>query len=352
MKNFVRLLSLCLVLVASAAPAPAATTNLSPRAVRVLCKALSTSNITRSGPQTLDTISLTTGDVACLVGESDNKNGAYLVQASTWKAIDPGIGTGLEMYALSGSANVNAVYGCDTTGAITWGTTTTTWTKKSGVGAAFDPAAPGPIGGTTPAAITGTTVQANSGFVGSSHTAGGTNPLALQSGVTSGSGVSSFTFTSTTSQNTNGGGLVEFSNNNGQGGVGNAFYGYVSGGQSDALCDGVILTASGAITAGQVVVWTGTKYTVAAAAASGALTTIAGVAVADAASSKVRVCTRGLVYVNAVAGTNGANTVSTSGATAGSVATTAAASGALIGRTLENVGTTVAGKCLLQLILG
>lgn len=135
MKSFVRLSALTLFVIAALAPAaPAATTNLSLRPVRILCKAISTTNITRSGAQTLDTVSLTTGDIGCLVGESDNKNGAYLVQSGTWKSIDPGVGTGLELYALNGSANVNSVYGCDTTGAIAWGTTSTTFTRKGSGG--------------------------------------------------------------------------------------------------------------------------------------------------------------------------------------------------------------------------
>lgn len=141
---------------AIARPAVAATTSMPARPVRILCAAISTSNISRSGPQTADTVSLVAGDIACLVGESDNKNGGYLVQAGAWKAIDPGLGTGLELYAVGGSANVNSLYGADTTGAIVWGTTSVTFTRKSTSGVAFNPAAPGVIGGTTPAVVNGT----------------------------------------------------------------------------------------------------------------------------------------------------------------------------------------------------
>lgn len=156
MKKHFGLIGLALVLAflgAEARPVGAATTSMSARSVRVLCAAISTGNISRSGPQTVDTVSLVAGDIACLVGESDSKNGPYLVQAGAWKAIDTGVGTGLELYAVGGSANVNSLYGADTTGLITWGTTSVTFTKKSTSGVAFNPATPGTIGGTTPGVV-------------------------------------------------------------------------------------------------------------------------------------------------------------------------------------------------------
>lgn len=147
-------------------PVSAATTGLSPRPVRILCKVIATSNLTLSGAQTVDSVALVAGDVACPVAQSDNKNGAYLVQSGAWKPIDPGLGTGLELYAQRGSSNINKVYGADTGSAITWGTTAVTFTLKTGSGTAFNPAAPGAIGGTTPAAITGTTITATTQFTG------------------------------------------------------------------------------------------------------------------------------------------------------------------------------------------
>lgn len=151
-----RLLRLCLAVfvLSLAAPAAATVTSIPARPVRVLCDALSTSNVaSKSGPQTVDSISLVAGKVACLVAQSDNKNGPYLVQSGAWKAIDPGLGTGVELYALAGSSNANRLYGCDTTGAITWGTTSVTFTLKSSSGTTFNPANPGAIGSTsTPAA--------------------------------------------------------------------------------------------------------------------------------------------------------------------------------------------------------
>jgi hypothetical protein len=108
-----------------------ATTRIDPRASRIPVDAIATSNLTLSGAQTVDTVALTPGKLCAALGQSDNKNAVYLVQSGAWVAVDTGIGTGLEVYATGGSANVNAVYGCDTTGAITWGTTTTAFTLKS-----------------------------------------------------------------------------------------------------------------------------------------------------------------------------------------------------------------------------
>lgn len=126
-----------------------------PRSVRFLVKALSTSNLTLSGTQTVDTISCGPNDLVAALGQSDNKNAIYFIPASggAWVPVDPGLSTGVEVYAISGSANVNAVYGCDTTGAITWGTTSTTFTKKSSSGSTFNPAIPGTIGATTPGTL-------------------------------------------------------------------------------------------------------------------------------------------------------------------------------------------------------
>lgn len=142
------------------------TVGISPRGNRVFVAAISTSNLTLSGLQTVDTVELGIGMFCAALGQSDNKNSVYIVQSGAWLPADPGIGPGLEVYAVGGSANVNAVYGCDTTGAITWGTTSTTFTKKSSTGGTFNPASPGVIGDGTPAAITGTTITATTQFAG------------------------------------------------------------------------------------------------------------------------------------------------------------------------------------------
>lgn len=128
--------------------------------VRIRVAALSTSNLTLSGAQTIDSVACVAGDLVGALGQSNGKNGVYVVQSGAWLAVDPGFGTGLEVYARAGGSNANKVYGCDTTGAIDWGTTSTTFTLKESSGAAFDPASPGAIGGTTAAAGAFTTLTA------------------------------------------------------------------------------------------------------------------------------------------------------------------------------------------------
>lgn len=151
MKRFSKLIAFVALLAFCAIPVsgPAATTHVAARAMRLPVKVIATSNLTLSGEQTIDSVAVVSGDLVATVAQSSGKNGPYLVQAGAWKAVDTGVGTGLEVYALLGSSNVNTVYGCDTTGAIVWGTTSTSFTKKSTSGVAFDPAAPGTIGGTT-----------------------------------------------------------------------------------------------------------------------------------------------------------------------------------------------------------
>lgn len=132
-------------------------TRVDPRPVRVPVRVLSTSNLTLSGLQTVTGVALVEWDLVACVGQSDNKNAIYVVQDGSWIVADPNVGTGLEVYATAGS-NAGKLYGCDTTGAIAWGTTTTSFTLKGSSGAVFDPAAPGPLGATTPSTARFTTL--------------------------------------------------------------------------------------------------------------------------------------------------------------------------------------------------
>jgi hypothetical protein len=132
-----------------------ATIGINPAPVRIRVSAISTSNLTLSGPQTADTVALTAGMLCGALGQSDNKSGVYLVQAGAWLPVNPGFGTGLEVYATGGSANVNAVYGCDTTGAITWGTTSTAFTLKSSASGAAVNASTVTISGAPAASASG-----------------------------------------------------------------------------------------------------------------------------------------------------------------------------------------------------
>lgn len=138
------------------------TVRLDPRPVRVPVRVLATSNLTLSGLQTVTGVLLHEGDLVGCLGQSDNVNAIYVAQDGAWLVVDPAYGTGLEVYAVAGT-NANKLYGCDTTGAITWGTTTTTFTLKSSSGAAFNPAAPGPLGETTASTLRTTTLTINGG---------------------------------------------------------------------------------------------------------------------------------------------------------------------------------------------
>lgn len=137
-------------------------TRIEPRPLRVPVMALTTANLTLSGTQTVDGVSCGPGSVVGALGQSDNKSAIYFVPLAggAWIPVDPGVGRGLEVYALAGSTNGGAVYGCDTAGAITWGTTSTSFTKKSLGAAVFDPAAPGNIGATTQGSIQATELDA------------------------------------------------------------------------------------------------------------------------------------------------------------------------------------------------
>lgn len=377
-----------------------ATIGINASPVRIRVAAISTSNLTLNGPQTADTVSLTAGMLCGALGQSDNKNAVYLVQDGAWIPVNPGFDTGLEVYATGGSANVNAVYGCDTTGAIVWGTTSVTFTKKSGSGAAFDPASPGAIGGTTPAEITGTTITATTKIVsptigpngthqhtlpdvtsgtvfvsgasaidddtlvlgdGTHRLSGigvriirnGTDALLLSSDRPDGATAWHIRMQATNAMVTGGSGILRLETAAQQllSGVGSLQIGCPSLGQADAMAYGEWVTASGTVTAGEVVVHSGAK-SVATAGASAGLTTIAGVALTTGTNAAVLIAKRGRVYTNADAGIVAGTVLKTSGSVAGNVVDGAAIAGGIVGRACEATSGTVANKVLVDLILG
>jgi hypothetical protein len=121
------------------------------------------------------------------------------------------------------------------------------------------------------------------------------------------------------------------------------------------------LTASGTVAAGDIVVWTGTDgKSVATAAATANLTTIAGVAVVGGtAGTVIRVARMGRVRVNCETTVNAAGLlVGTSGATAGRALQGTPGSGALVGRSVCAAGATIntsalgANQVIVDLILG
>lgn len=139
-----------------------ALTRIDPRPVRVAVKAVSTSTLTLSGPQTVDGVSCVAGDLVGALGQSDNKSAVYMVQSGSWIAVDPLVGMGLEVFAVGGG-NAGKLYACTTANPITWGTTSTAFVLKAAAGAAFDPASPGPIGATTPSSVRVTMLSIDGG---------------------------------------------------------------------------------------------------------------------------------------------------------------------------------------------
>lgn len=134
------------------------------------------------------------------------------------------------------------------------------------------------------------------------------------------------------------------------GGVGSLQLGCPSLGQADAMCYGEWVTASGTVTAGEIVVHSGAKL-VATAAASVGLTTIAGVALTTGTSVPVLVAKRGRVYTNSDAGSTVGQLLRTSGSVAGNAVNGGTAVGSILGRACESSGATVAGKILVDLSL-
>lgn len=216
----------------------------------------------------------------------------------------------------------------------------------------FDPANPGPIGGTTPAAITATTFTANSDITANGGIKSAGN-LIIGTNVGDTAGAISVNIRTSTALTANGAAVLQVSTNSAGLGAANVLlYGCPSLAQSDALCEAEVFIANGTITAGQVVVWAGLKK-VAAAGATLGLTSIAGVALkGSTVGLTIPVAVRGRVYTNAQAGINAGELVQTSAAGAGSVETGAGALGAMLGRACEATSGTVAGKVLVMLAMG
>lgn len=113
------------------------------------------------------------------------------------------------------------------------------------------------------------------------------------------------------------------------------------------------ITSSSAINAGDVVVWTGSKQ-VGQSAASAGLKTAAGVALTgtSGAGQSTRVCRIGRALANSETGVVAGDILTTSGTNAGKVVTNnTPAAGAKVGRAIEAVGGTVAGKVTIDVEL-
>ena len=103
-------------------------------------KAATTGNISLSGLQTIDGISISSGDRVLVKNQTDTKaNGIYTASSGSWsRAVDADasadVTSGMFVFVESGSANASSGWVLATTGSITLGTTGLTFVQFSGAG--------------------------------------------------------------------------------------------------------------------------------------------------------------------------------------------------------------------------
>lgn len=103
-------------------------------------RAVATSNITLSGAQTIDGVSLVAGDRVLVTGQTTgSQNGIYLVAAGAWsRATDADNGSefapGKQVFVEEGTVYDNSVWAYIGVGSPTIGSTTITFTQVSGLG--------------------------------------------------------------------------------------------------------------------------------------------------------------------------------------------------------------------------
>lgn len=107
-------------------------TRIEPSNGTIIVKAATTgAGLTHSGPQTVDGVSCVAGD---LVLDKDNGTGSlqaiWLVQASAWIMVDPGMSDGLMIEVLQGTTNGDHTF--RVTNSVVWGTDTPTVVDQTG----------------------------------------------------------------------------------------------------------------------------------------------------------------------------------------------------------------------------
>ena len=117
-------------------------------ALKAPVRACSTSNITLSGAQTIDGVSVLAGEDVLVAGQTNpRENGIYTAAASAWSRRDDAdndekLVSGIMVMVKEGTANADDLYMCTTDGAITVGSTSLTFAKTgldaSGVQAAIE----------------------------------------------------------------------------------------------------------------------------------------------------------------------------------------------------------------------
>lgn len=140
---------------------------VAPMGITPLPKTAADANVaTRAGLLTINGYALADGDLLLLTAQSTTtQNGLWMAHADdasgavAWTRPNLPVYSG-QLYFVQGGAAAGTMYRLSTTGTITPGTTAQSFDEIStgGGGAAFDPTAPGPIGGSVPAAGTFTSL--------------------------------------------------------------------------------------------------------------------------------------------------------------------------------------------------
>jgi hypothetical protein len=99
---------------------------------KTACRVVATANITLSGTQTIDGVSVVAGDRVLVIGQTTaSQNGVYVVAAGAWSRASDADATGEiqfndKWFISAGTTNANRTFVCRTTGTITVGTTAIT----------------------------------------------------------------------------------------------------------------------------------------------------------------------------------------------------------------------------------
>jgi phage-related tail fiber protein len=111
--------------------------------VKVSVRAISTSNITLSGTQTIDGVALIAGDRVLVAGQTtQTANGIYVVAAGAWsRATDADntgstseVSSGMYTFVEAGTANASTGWVLNTPNPITLGSSNLTFTQFTGLG--------------------------------------------------------------------------------------------------------------------------------------------------------------------------------------------------------------------------
>lgn len=109
--------------------------------VKLSCRVATTANITLSGPQTIDGVSVVAGDRVLVKNQTTtSQNGIYLCAAGTWTRAtdadsDAEVNAGMFTFIEEGTTNADTGWVLSTNQPITVGTTGITFTQFSGTGA-------------------------------------------------------------------------------------------------------------------------------------------------------------------------------------------------------------------------